>query len=78
MDVPEGEDFTVHLNPSSLEVLEEARLEPALAGPEVGSRVQFERHGYFCADPDSTSDTAVWNRAVTLRDTWAKVKGKGK
>ncbi|MEM7410234.1 MAG: glutamine--tRNA ligase/YqeY domain fusion protein [Myxococcota bacterium] len=78
MDVPEGEDFTVHLNPNSLEVLEEARLEPALAAPEVGRRVQFERHGYFCADPDSTGDTAVWNRAVTLRDTWAKVKGKGK
>ena len=76
LDVAEGQDFTTHLNPTSLEVLPDARLEPALATPEPGDRVQFERHGYFCADPDTQSDRPVWNRAVTLRDTWAKVQKK--
>ncbi len=77
LDVPEGEDFTASLNPDSLEVVEGARLEPALAEAVPGDRVQFERTGYFCVDPDSTPDANVWNRAVTLRDTWAKVSRKG-
>ncbi len=73
LDVPDGADFTASLNPASLEVVADARLEPALADPEPGARVQFERHGYFCADPDGRPGRAVWNRSVTLRDTWAKV-----
>ena len=77
MDVSEGEDFTRSLNPSSLEVVREARLEPALAGAEPGTRVQFERLGYFCADPDGKPEAPVWNRTVTLRDTWAKVSREG-
>jgi glutaminyl-tRNA synthetase len=73
MDVPEGRELTDTLNPASLEVVRGARLEPALGGVEPGVCVQFERLGYFSADPDSTPDAPVWNRAVTLRDTWAKV-----
>jgi len=65
------------LNPSSLEVLETCRLEPALAGLSAGELVQFERLGYFCVDPDSTPDRPVFNRTVTLRDTWAKLKARG-
>jgi glutaminyl-tRNA synthetase len=77
MDAPEGGDYTDYLNPSSLEVVRGARLEPALADAEPGTRVQFERLGYFCADTDSRSGAPVWNRAVTLRDTWAKVSREG-
>ena len=63
-----------HLNPDSLEVLNDCRLEPSLADAEPGERVQFERLGYFCVDPDSRSGAAVFNRTVTLRDTWAKIE----
>jgi glutaminyl-tRNA synthetase len=77
MDAPEGGDYTDYLNPSSLQVVRGARLEPALAGAEPGTRVQFERLGYFCADLDTRPDAPVWNRAVTLRDTWAKVSRGG-
>ena len=52
----------------------DAKLEPSLQGAEVGSRCQFERLGYFCVDPDSTAEKPVFNRAVTLRDAWAKLK----
>jgi glutaminyl-tRNA synthetase len=76
MDVPEGTDYLAGLNPSSLEVLEGAWVEPALADPAPGERVQFERLGYFCADPDSRPDRPVWNRTVTLRDSWAKIARK--
>ena len=72
-DVPEGEDFTAALNPHSLETLTECQVEPGLAGTESGSRYQFERQGYFCADPDTTPDRLVFNRTVPLRDTWAKI-----
>lgn len=72
----EGQDFTANLNPNSLETLENSWLEPALAGSEDGTRVQFERLGYFCADPDSTAERPVFNRAVTLRDQWAKIQKK--
>ena len=72
-DVPEGEDFTAALNPHSLETLTSCQVEPSLAGAEAGSRYQFERQGYFCADPDTTPDRLVFNRTVPLRDTWAKI-----
>ena len=63
-----------HLNPDSLEVLNDCQLEPSLAGAEVGDRVQFERLGYFCVDPDRRAGAPVFNRTVTLRDTWAKIE----
>jgi glutaminyl-tRNA synthetase len=75
---PNAGDFAADLNPESLEVLGEVRLEPALAATKLGEAVQFERQGYFCLDPDSTSDKLVFNRTVGLRDTWAKVQGGGK
>jgi len=70
----EGKDFTSNLNPSSLEVLTHCKLEPSLAGAALGSRYQFERLGYFCVDPDSTSGKLVFNRTVALKDTWAKIE----
>jgi glutaminyl-tRNA synthetase len=73
-DVPEGEDFKSNLNPNSLEVLNSCRLEPSLAEAKPFSRYQFERLGYFCVDPDSTKEKPVFNRTVTLRDTWAKIQ----
>ncbi len=73
-DYPEGEDYKANLNPSSLVVVPAAKLEPALAFVRPGDRVQFERLGYFCADPDSTQAHPVFNRTVTLRDTWAKIE----
>ncbi len=75
-DVEEGEDFTANLNPNSLVVLTSCRVEPSLAGAKPGSRFQFERHGYFCVDPDSTDGKLVFNRTVALRDTWAKIEKK--
>ena len=76
-EVPEGQDFTVNLNPNSLEVLT-AYLEPSLKDAAVGTKVQFERTGYFSADKDSAAGKLVFNRAVTLADTWAKIEKKGK
>jgi glutaminyl-tRNA synthetase len=75
-DVPEDRRFTDVLNPKSLEVLTDCKLEPALARAATGSRYQFERLGYFCSDPDSRPGLPVFNRAVTLRDTWAKLVKK--
>jgi glutaminyl-tRNA synthetase len=72
----EGQDFTANLNPRSLEVVGDAKLEPSLANPAVGSRYQFERLGYFCVDPDSSSGRPVFNRTVALKDTWAKIEKK--
>jgi glutaminyl-tRNA synthetase len=72
-EVPEGEDFTSLINPDNLEVREGCWLESSLAGAEPGDTVQFERLGYFCVDPDSRPGALVFNRTVTLRDTWAKV-----
>lgn len=68
------DDFMNQINPESLEVIGTAMLEPGLADAAPGSSYQFERLGYFCVDPDSTADRPVFNRTVTLRDTWAKVK----
>jgi glutaminyl-tRNA synthetase len=74
-DPIEGEgDWLEHLNPSSLEVLEGCKLEPALAGAAPGERVQFERLGYFAVDPDTSAERPVWNRIVPLRDSWARVQ----
>jgi glutaminyl-tRNA synthetase len=75
-DVPAGGDFTDNLNPQSLEVVRDAKLEPSLAGAAPGSRYQFERLGYFCTDRDSTPERLVFNRTVALRDTWAKIEKK--
>ena len=71
-----GQDFTANLNPNSLEVLTDCKLEPSLANPTAGSRYQFERLGYFCVDPDSTQGKPVLNRTVALKDTWAKIEKK--
>ena len=69
------QDWLRHLNPASLEVVQ-ARLEPSLAALPAGTRVQFERLGYFCVDPDSTPGRPVFNRTVTLKDTWAKIEAR--
>ncbi len=70
----EGKDFTSNLNPNSLEVLTNAKLEPSLADAAIESRYQFERLGYFCVDPDSKPGRPVFNRTVALKDTWAKIE----
>jgi len=75
-EVEEGQDFTANLNPNSLEVITQAKLEPSLASAATGSRYQFERLGYFCVDPDSKPGKPVFNRTVALKDTWAKVEKK--
>src|SRR5579885_1086822 len=73
-DVEKGQDFTANLNPNSLETLCNCKVEPCLATTSVGSRYQFERLGYFSADPDSTPGKPVFNRTVALKDTWAKIE----
>ena len=73
-DTEEGKEFTDYLNPASLEILTECKLEPGLAKAAPGTRFQFERLGYFCVDSkDSSNDAPIFNRTVTLRDTWAKI-----
>ena len=69
-------DFLAHLNPASLETLRDCRLEPMLAGAPAGSRYQFERLGYFCADPDTAPGAPVFNRTVSLKDAWAKAAAR--
>jgi len=73
-DVSQDQDFTVNLNPNSLETLTDCYVEPSLADAVPPSRYQFERLGYFCVDPDSTAGKLVFNRTVTLKDTWAKIR----
>ena len=73
-DVAEGEDWTKNINPTSLVTLASCRVEPVLAVAAPGTRYQFERLGYFTVDPDSTGQKLVFNRTVTLRDTWAKIE----
>ncbi len=74
--VPEGKTFLDNLNPRSLETLPSAMAEPSLSSAVAGTRVQFERVGYFCADPDSKPGALVFNRTVSLRDTWARIAQK--
>lgn len=74
----DGADFRSFLNPGSLEVLADARLEPSLAAAQPGDRYQFERHGYFCVDRESSPGRLAFNRTVGLRDTWAKIQKSGK
>ncbi len=77
-DTEPGQDFTANLNPNSLEIVPIAKVEPSLADVAPGARYQFERLGYFCADPDSAPKKPVFNRTVGLRDTWAKIEKKMK
>jgi glutaminyl-tRNA synthetase len=73
-DVPEGADWRANLNPDSLQVVAGCKVEPSLAGAAPGTRCQFLRQGYFCVDPDSSGAGLVFNRTVTLKDTWAKIE----
>ena len=78
-DVEEGGDWKDNINIDSMTVLPTCYVEPSLTGSEAGDRIQFERKGYFCVDPDSTNEKLVFNRTVSLRDTWARIqKAKGK
>jgi glutaminyl-tRNA synthetase len=79
LNVEEGQTYIDNLNPNSLEVLSGARVEPYLASAEPGQRFQFERIGYFCVDGDSSPGGLVFNRTISLRDSWAKLeKGRGR
>jgi len=75
LDQAEG-DFKDHINPDSMEILSGCKAEPSLAKAKPGDRFQFLRLGYFCVDPDTTKAKPVFNRTVTLRDTWAKIAKK--
>jgi glutaminyl-tRNA synthetase len=77
-DVPEGRDWRDNINPHSLEIVRGCKVEPGLAQAKPGDLYQFMRVGYFCCDPDSSAGTLVFNRAVGLRDTWAKVEKSDK
>ena len=74
--VEAGEDFRSHINPDSLETISHAKVEPSLKGVQSGARYQFERVGYFSVDPDNTAERPVFNRVVSLRDSWAKIASK--
>jgi glutaminyl-tRNA synthetase len=73
-DAPAGGSFLDNLNPHSLTVIQDARIEPSVASAAHGAHVQFERLGYFCVDPDSTPEHVVFNRTVGLKDSWAKIE----
>jgi glutaminyl-tRNA synthetase len=75
-NVEEGKDVLDNLNPNSLEVIADAKLEPSLGNATIGTRYQFERLGYFCVDPDSKPGKPVFNRTVALKDAWARVQGR--
>ena len=77
-EIEENKDFTANLNPNSLEIVGNAKVEPALADPAVEARHQFERIGYFCADPDSKPGKPVFNRTVALKDTCDRERTTGK
>jgi glutaminyl-tRNA synthetase len=77
-DVPEGQDFTVNLNPNSLAVKTGCKVEPLLKNARPGARFQFLRSGYFVVDCDASKDKQIFNRTVTLRDTWAKIQKQNK
>jgi glutaminyl-tRNA synthetase len=75
-DLEEGQDVLDNLNPNSLEVLLDAKLEPSLANAKVEQHIQFERVGYFCLDPDSTPEKKIFNRTLPLKDSWSKIENK--
>ncbi|MBF0448637.1 MAG: glutamine--tRNA ligase/YqeY domain fusion protein [Magnetococcales bacterium] len=75
-EVEEGETFMDHVNPDSLRVIKSCPVESSLSQAKIGDTFQFERVGYFSKDPDSTAENPVFNRAVTLRDSWAKISGQ--
>ena len=75
-DVPEGGSYLDNLNPNSLEIISDAKLEPSLANAKLEDRYQFERVGYFCLDPDSAPGKLVFNRTLPLKDSWAKIEKK--
>jgi glutaminyl-tRNA synthetase len=72
--LPADRDWTQSLNPQSFELLTGCVVEPSLRSATPGARFQFERQGYFCVDPDSSADTLVFNRTVSLKDAWAKIE----
>ena len=73
-EVEEGKDYKDSINPESLIALDSCRVEPSLKNAAPGMRFQFERKGYFCVDTDSSDERLVFNRTVTLKDTWARIK----
>lgn len=73
---PTGANFMAHLNPNSLQVIDDAYLEPGLKDAAAETHFQFLRNGYFVVDPDTTSEKPVFNRTVPLRDSWAKIENK--
>src|SRR5690606_33457733 len=75
-DVPEGQDWKAGLNPNSLQVLTDAIVEPSLQATKAGMHYQFLRLGYFSTDPDTNDGRLVFNRTVSLKDTWAKIEKK--
>jgi glutaminyl-tRNA synthetase len=75
-DVPEGGSYLDNLNPNSLEIISDAKLEPSLASAKIDDRYQFERVGYFCLDRDSAPGKLVFNRTLPLKDGWAKIEKK--
>jgi glutaminyl-tRNA synthetase len=75
-DYPEGGSFLDNLNPNSLEIISQAKLEPSLANAKVGEPFQFERVGYFTLDPDTQPGRLVFNRTLSLKDSWAKIEKK--
>jgi len=75
-EVAAGGTFLDNLNPNSLEVLNDAKIEPSVCGADAGTRYQFERKGYFCVDPDSSPSKLMFNRTVTLKDSWKKIEQK--
>jgi glutaminyl-tRNA synthetase len=77
-DTADGEDFKTNLNPQSLKTLSDCMIEPGLKDSRPLDRFQFERLGYFCVDEETTKEKIVFNRTVTLRDTWAKIQKKGR
>jgi glutaminyl-tRNA synthetase len=75
--MPDAGDYLSDLNPTSLDVLPHAKVEPSVADASPGARYQFERLGYFCVDRDSVPGRLVFNRTVTLKDTWARIEQRG-
>jgi glutaminyl-tRNA synthetase len=75
-EVEEGHDFTENLNPDSLQVMDDCKIEPSVRDAKPGTKYQFERLGYYCVDRDSrdSADKLVFNRTIGLRDTWAKIE----